>query len=285
MSGRVIFEPITRLPMIQPGDDLAALIYARLQAHDETLQAGDIIAIAQKVVSKSEGQLVNLADVTPSERALQIAPIAGKDPRHVEVILRESREVVWVSPGIFVVETHHGYVCANAGVDRSNIAQNSDPAQTNPENNPQHGENEWLCLLPKDANASARGLRARLKELSGVEVGVLINDTHGRPFRNGGIGTALGSAGLETLRDQRGEPDLYGYRLQATLTAVGDELAAASSLIMGQASEATPAVLIRGLAMPLPAGPDEGATVLIRPAAKDVFRYPPGSEKWRNDPK
>ncbi len=282
MTGKVVFEPINRLPMIRPGDDLAALVYARLQDQGETLQAGDIIAIAQKVVSKSEGQLVNLADIVPSERALQIAPIAGKDPRHIEVILRESREVIWVSPGIFVVETHHGYVCANAGVDRSNIAQNPDPALTAPENNPQHSENEWLCLLPKDANASARNLRQRFKELSGVEVGILINDTHGRPFRMGGIGTALGSAGLETLRDQRGDSDLYGYRLQATLTAVGDELAAASSLIMGQASEATPAVLIRGLAMQVPEEKDRGAEVLIRPAGKDVFRYPPGSEKWRN---
>lgn len=282
MTGKVVFEPINRLPMIRPGDDLAALIYARLRDQGEKLQTGDIIAIAQKVVSKSEGRLVNLADIVPGERALQIAPIAGKDPRHIEVILRESREVIWVSPGIFVVETHQGYVCANAGVDRSNIAQNPDPDQTAPETNPQHGENEWLCLLPEDANASAKNLRERFKELSGAEVGILINDTHGRPFRVGGIGTALGSAGLETLRDQRGESDLYGYRLQATLTAVGDELAAASSLIMGQASEATPAVLIRGLAMQVPAEKDQGADVLIRPANKDVFRYPPGSEKWRS---
>lgn len=281
MTGKIFFEPVNQLPMIKPGDDLAALIYTRLQNQGETLQDGDIIAIAQKVVSKSEGQLVNLAEIVPGERALQIAPIAGKDPRHVEVILRESREVIWVSPGIFVVETHHGYVCANAGVDRSNIAQNPDPGQTQPEANPPHGQDEWLCLLPVDADASAARLRARFKELSGAEVGVLINDTHGRPFRQGGVGVALGTAGLETLRDQRGESDLYGYRLQATLTARGDELAAASSLIMGQASEATPAILIRGLNMALPAGPDNGASVLIRPKEKDVFHYPPGSEKWR----
>jgi coenzyme F420-0:L-glutamate ligase/coenzyme F420-1:gamma-L-glutamate ligase len=282
MTGKVFFEPVNRLPMIKPGDDLAALIYARLKDQGEDLQAGDIIAIAQKVVSKSEGRLVNLADIVPSERALEIAPIAGKDPRHIEVILQESREVIWVSPGIFVVETRQGYVCANAGVDRSNIAQSADPSQTDPAVNQAHDENEWLCLLPVDADASAARLRARFKELSGADVGVLINDTHGRPFRMGGVGVALGAAGLLTLRDQRGESDLYGYQLQATLTALGDELAAATSLIMGQASEATPAVLVRGLAISAPAGADKGADILIRPKDKDVFHYPPGSEKWRS---
>ncbi|MDB5078391.1 MAG: Coenzyme F420-0:L-glutamate ligase [Chloroflexi bacterium] len=282
MTGKVFFEPVNRLPMIKPGDDLAALIYARLKDQGEDLRTGDIIAIAQKVVSKSEGRLVNLADIVPSERALEIAPIAGKDPRHIEVILQESREVIWVSPGIFVVETRQGYVCANAGVDRSNIAQSADPSQTDPAVNQAHDENEWLCLLPVDADASAARLRARFKELSGADVGVLINDTHGRPFRMGGVGVALGAAGLLTLRDQRGESDLYGYQLQATLTALGDELAAATSLIMGQASEATPAVLVRGLAISAPAGADKGADILIRPKDKDVFHYPPGSEKWRS---
>jgi coenzyme F420-0:L-glutamate ligase/coenzyme F420-1:gamma-L-glutamate ligase len=282
MTGKVLFEPVNRLPMIKPGDDLAALIFARLKDQGEDLRNGDIIAIAQKVVSKSEGRLVNLADIVPSERALEIAPIAGKDPRHIEVILQESREVIWVSPGIFVVETRQGYVCANAGVDRSNIAQSADPSQTDPAFNQAHDENEWLCLLPVDADASAARLRARFKELSGADVGVLINDTHGRPFRMGGVGVALGAAGLLTLRDQRGESDLYGYQLQATLTALGDELAAATSLIMGQASEATPAVLVRGLAISAPAGADKGADILIRPKDKDVFHYPPGSEKWRS---
>ncbi len=282
MTGKVFFEPVNQLPMIKPGDDLALLIYERLHTQGESLQESDVIAIAQKVVSKSEGQLVNLAGIVPSERAFEIAPIAGKDPRYIEVILRESREVIWVSPGIFVVETHHGYVCANAGVDRSNIAQSQNPDQMQPESNPPHGENEWLCLLPVDPDASAARLRERFKELSGANIGVLINDTHGRPFRMGGVGVALGSAGLETLRDQRGESDLYGYRLQATLTAFGDELAAASSLIMGQASEATPAVLIRGLAIKPLTAMDKGANILIRPKDKDVFHYPPGSEKWRS---
>lgn len=271
---KVIFQPITGLPMIEPGDDLARLIVERLAADGERFQDGDALVVAQKIVSKSEGRLVNLAGITPGPRALQIAPIAGKDPRHVEVILQESREVIWVSPGIFVVETHHGYVCANAGVDRSNIAQASNPASEN---------EEWLCLLPLDPNASAARLRSDLLKLTGVEVAVVINDTHGRPFRMGGVGVALGMAGITGLVDQRGESDLFGYRLQATLTARGDELAAAASLVMGQAAEATPAVLVRGLnfSRPDPAH-DSGATSLIRPAKTDVFRYPPGSEKWRN---
>jgi coenzyme F420-0:L-glutamate ligase/coenzyme F420-1:gamma-L-glutamate ligase len=269
----VIFRPVSGLPMIEPGDDLAKLIVERLAATGEGFRDGDVLVVAQKIVSKSEGRLVNLAGITPSERAVQIAPIAGKDPRHVEVILRESREVIWVSPGIFVVETHHGYVCANAGVDRSNIAQPTNPTSQN---------EEWLCLLPLDPDASAAKLRADLLKLTGAEVAVVINDTHGRPFRMGGIGVALGMAGIAGLIDQRGESDLFGYRLQATLTARGDELAAAASLIMGQAAEATPAVLVRGLnfGRPDPAH-DPGATELIRPADKDVFRYPPGSEKWR----
>ncbi|HEX2914493.1 MAG TPA: coenzyme F420-0:L-glutamate ligase [Chloroflexia bacterium] len=270
MKNAIQFLPIKGLPMIAPGDDLGKLICEVLANEGEQPQDGDILAVAQKIVSKSEGRLINLAAIEPSPRAMEIAPIVAKDPRHVEVILRESREVIWVSPGIFVVETLQGYVCANAGVDRSNIAQ--------PEGNP---EDEWVCLLPVDSNASAARLRSRIKALTGAEVAVVINDTHGRPFRMGGVGVALGLAGFEGLADQRGQSDLFGYRLQATQTAVGDELASAASLIMGQASEATPAVLIRGLTYHTPE-PDPGATSLVRPKDKDVFRYPPGSERWRN---
>lgn len=273
-SRGVWFWPISGLPFIQPGDDIAQLVSHRLEADGERLQDGDVLAFAQKIVSKSEGRLVNLAQIEPSERARQIAPLAGKDPRLVELILRESREVLWVSQGIFVVETHHGYVCANAGVDRSNIAQ--------PEPTSAGNEDEWVCLLPLDANASATRLRERLRELSGAAVAVLINDTHGRPFRMGGVGVALGAAGLTCLVDQKGQSDLFGYRLQATLTAFGDELAAATSLLMGQAAEASPVVVVRGLSYPSPGSSrDLGAVSLLRPADKDVFRYPPGSEKWR----
>lgn len=266
------FLPVSNLPLIKPDDDLAAMVIEALAYDEETLQDDDIVVFAQKVVSKSEGRLVNLADIEPSPRALEITEALNKakDPRHIEVILGEAKQVIWANAGIFIVETHQGYVCANAGVDRSNIEQSNEP------------EAEWLCLLPVDADASAAMLRARFKELAGVEVAVLINDTHGRPFRNGGIGVALGSAGLGSLVDQRGQSDLFGYTLQATLTATGDEIAAAASLVMGQAAEATPVVIIRGLRYAKPApNEDKGAKPLIRPASQDIFRYPPGSEKWR----
>jgi coenzyme F420-0:L-glutamate ligase / coenzyme F420-1:gamma-L-glutamate ligase len=254
---------VENVPLVQPGDDLGLLLHDCLQKQGLTFQNNDILVLAQKIISKSEGRLVNLREVLPSERANTIAPLAQKDPRHVQVILDESKEVVWVSPGIFVVETHHGFVCANAGVDRSNIEQPTEAEQ-----------DEWVALLPEDPNRSAANIRQRVQELSGVNVTVVINDTHGRPFRMGGVGVAIGSAGLQSLVDQRGETDLFGYVLQATLVATGDEIAATASLVMGQAAERTPAVLIRGLNYRKPKSEDVGARDLVRPPDKDVFRYP-----------
>ncbi len=281
MANNVQFMAVPGMPLIWPGDNLAQILVDCLARAEIQLQDGDVLALAQKIVSKSEGQLVNLADVEPSARALELAPQVGKDPRHVEVILRESKEVIWASPGIFVVETHHGYVCANAGVDRSNIDQMMNLRRDVPQfgviESPETSEAvEWLCLLPRDPDFSASQIRTRLKDLTGAEVAVIINDTHGRPFRMGGVGVALGSAGLTALIDQRGEQDMFGYTLQATLVGFGDELAAAASLVMGQAAEATPAVLVRGLRYRRPdaSRPDPGASELIRPKDKDVFRYP-----------
>jgi coenzyme F420-0:L-glutamate ligase/coenzyme F420-1:gamma-L-glutamate ligase len=281
----VQFIAVPGVPLIWPGDDLGQIIGDCLAREGLQFQDGDVLVLAQKIVSKSEGRLVNLAEVQPSERALELAPKVGKDPRHVEVILRESKEVIWASPGIFVVETHHGFVCANAGVDRSNIEQLMDeprrvlplPAETRVgQNSSERESSEWLCLLPRDPDYSAAQIRARLKELSGAEVAVLINDTHGRPFRMGGVGVALGAAGLVALIDQRGEQDMFGYTLQATLVGFGDELASAASMVMGQAAEGTPAVLVRGLRYRRPdgTGADPGASELIRPKTQDVFRYP-----------
>ena len=269
------FYPIEGLPMIQPGDDLATMIVERLAAQSVTFQDGDLLALAQKIVSKSEGQLVNLVEVEPTERAKEIAATLNKDPRFIEMVLRESREVIWVSPGIFIVETHHGFVCANAGIDHSNIG----PVTAEKPVEEAVQEADWICLLPVDPDASARHLQGRVQELTGANIAVLINDTHGRPFRAGNMGVALGAAGLVTLFDQRGDTDLQGYTLQATLTATGDELAAATSLVMGQAAEAIPAVLVRGLHPRLlhPAT-DAGAQPLIRPADHDVFRYPKGRD-------
>jgi len=261
--------PVPGIPLIKPGDDLAEIITQQLAAANLTLQDGDVVALAQKIVSKSEGRLVNLRQVVASERAHQIAPLADKNPRHVQVILDESREVIWVSPGIFVVETHHGFVCANAGVDRSNIEQ------------PGAEEGDiWLALLPKDPNQSAATLKTRFKELTGANIAVLINDTHGRPFRMGGVGVALGTAGLVALVDERGERDMFGYTLQNTVVATGDELAGAASLLMGQAAEATPVVLIRGMRYRQPKQPDTGAADLVRPPNKDVFRYPANRKEF-----
>lgn len=259
--------PIADMPLIKPGDDLAAIIFNCLQTQGVALQSGDIVVVAQKIVSKSENRLVNLAEVTPSERAQKIAQIVGKDSRHIQVILDESKEVIWVSPGIFVVEERNGFVAANAGVDRSNIEQ--------PENDG-NSHAEWLSLLPLDPDASAQRLREALQNLANVEIAVIINDTHGRPFRMGGTGVALGAAGLQTLVDERGESDLFGYKLQATLVATGDELASAASLLMGQAAEGTPVVIIRGYKYrkPLEDKPDKGAAELVRSKEQDKFRYP-----------
>lgn len=261
--------PLADVPLIKPGDNLAAIIFNCLQKQGLALQVGDIVVVAQKIVSKSENRLVNLGQVTPSERAQQIAQIVNKDPRHVQVILDESNEVIWASPGIFVVEERNGYVAANAGVDRSNIEQPDGNAAN-------HSDNEWVSLLPLDPDASAQKLRADLQRLTNVQIAVLINDTHGRPFRMGGVGVALGAAGLQTLVDERGESDLFGYKLQATLVATGDELASAASLLMGQAAEGTPVVIIRGYKSRSPQldQPDKGAAELIRPKEQDKFRYP-----------
>lgn len=278
----VQFMAVPEMPLIWPGDELAKIVLDCLAREGLEFRDGDVLALAQKIVSKSEGRLINLADVRPGERALELASLVAKDPRHVEVILSESKEVLWASPGIFVVETHHGYVCANAGVDRSNIEQiRGEPRRVLPlpeetEKDEAHLETEWLCLLPRDPDYSAAQIRARVKELSGADIAVVINDTHGRPFRMGGVGVALGTAGLMALIDQRGEQDMFGYKLQATLVGFGDELASAASLIMGQAAEATPAVLVRGLRYrrPNPTQLDPGARELIRSRQQDVFRYP-----------
>ncbi len=214
--------------------------------------------LAQKIVSKAEGRLVRLADVTPSDEAVRLAEETGKDPRLVELILRESTHVVRVRPGrpgVIVVEHRRGWVHANAGIDQSNVVAGEPGAHA--------------LLLPEDPDRSAATLRTTLRERTGRNVGVLINDSAGRAWRIGTCGIALGSAGITTLEDLRGEPDLFGRRLEVSVVGRADELAAAASLVMGQADEATPAVLVRGLAEE-----DVPATAadLIRPAAEDLFR-------------
>lgn len=246
--------PISGLPLIQPGDPLADLIVARA-ADSIGFEPGDILVVAQKVVSKAEGRVVRLEDVAPSQAALDLARQSEKDSRLAELILQESREIVRVRPGLVVVEDRRGFICANAGIDRSNVEQ--------------HGGGEEVALLPADPDASARRLRARIKNLTGVEIGVIINDSHGRAFRQGTVGVAIGLAGVPALWDKRGDADLTGYTLHATIIGIADEIAAAASLLMGAADESIPAVVVRGAPVP-PA--DGRAADLQRPREMDLFR-------------
>jgi len=241
------------LPRIRPGDDLGALLIAGLRANDCVPQAGDVLAVAQKLVSKAEGRLVRLGDVKPSARAVEIAARADKDPRLVELVLRESNEVLRVVPGIIIVEQKLGIVLANAGIDRSNVG----------------GDEEMVLLLPEDPDASAAALRERLRASFGVDVGVIVTDSLGRAWRMGTVGTCIGCAGVPSLVDLRGVPDLEGRALQVSEVAVADSLAAAAVLAMGEAAEGTPVVLIRGN---LPTATAQSARDVLRPRAADLFR-------------
>jgi coenzyme F420-0:L-glutamate ligase/coenzyme F420-1:gamma-L-glutamate ligase len=247
------------LPMVRPGDDLPALIVQRLQAGGEGLQAGDIVVIAQKVVSKAEGRLVRLNEVQASAQAHKLADTVGKDPRVIQVVLDDSRKVLRVRRGLLVVEQRGGWVCANAGVDRSNVQPD--------------GESEYLALLPEDADASAETIRARLAQLSGIgvnDLAVIINDSHGRAWRIGTTGVCIGCAGLPPVWNQRGLRDLFGYELVASEECIADELAAAASLMMGQSNEGRPVIVIRGYQ--LPSAPPASAQTIQRPPEADVFR-------------
>ena len=234
------------LPEVSHGDDLAALILAKI-----TLQAGDAVVVAQKVVSKAEGRTRNLADVTASDEAVRLAArlIAAHDPRFVQVVLDESVRVLR-SDRVLITETHQGFVCANSGVDQSNIPGS-----------------EVVTLLPIDPDASASSLRSRLREISGIAVGVIVSDTFGRPWRLGIMNVALGVAGLPALVDLRGRPDDAGRELHATVLAVADEVAAAAGLVMGK-TRRTPVVVVRGLE----AGKSGRGRDLIRQASEDLFR-------------
>lgn len=251
MSETLQLIPLTGLPLIEPGDDLAALLIDAAARVAGGLRDGDLLVIAQKIVSKAENRYVDLRDVVPSERALALAGPADKDPRLVEVILSESSEVLRQRPGALIVEHRLGYVHANAGVDRSNVA---DP--------------DKVLLLPVDPDASAQRLRERAAAV-GASIAVIINDSAGRPWRNGITGFAIGCAGFRPVVNRIGAPDLFGRKLEITEIAVADELAAAASFVMGQADEAIPAVLVRGAALE---ASEEGMQALLRDRAHDLFR-------------
>ncbi len=249
--------PLPGLPLVQPGDDLAPMILEGLRRAEITLKDDDILVVAQKIVSKSEGRLVNLATVQPGARACLLARQAAKDPRLVELNLRESAAVLRIRPGTMIVEHRLGFVCANAGIDHSNVAGEGDENE------------EWVLLLPVDPDASARSLRQKLEDASGVRLGVMIIDSHGRAWRLGTVGVAIGLAGVPGVVDLRGQADLFGYKLRITEVGAADELAAAASLVMGQAAEKTPVVHVRGFPYPLR---EASLKEVLRPKNQDLFR-------------
>jgi coenzyme F420-0:L-glutamate ligase/coenzyme F420-1:gamma-L-glutamate ligase len=243
------------IPMVREGDDLAALILKSVAGCGERLQDGDILVIAQKVVSKAEGRARHLDTVIPSPRAMTFAEKTGKDPRLIELILEEAAEVLRYSRDLIIVEHRLGFVMANAGIDQSNIADSA-------------GRNVVL-LLPRDPDASCGKIRNELRARTATEVGVIVNDSHGRAWRNGTIGVALGVSGLPAVVDLRGTVDLFGRKLRSTEIGFADEIAAAASLLMGQAAEGQPIVLVRGV----PYARREGtARELVRTRETDLFR-------------
>ena len=253
----LILTAIPGIPLIQAGDDLAELLLRALAAASCALQDGDVLVLAQKIVSKAEGRWVNLAKVQPSAHAQELAQRIEKDPRLVELVLQESREVLRTRAGTIIVEHKLGFVCANAGIDHSNVAGEGNPGD------------EWVLLLPENPDGSAQLLRERFEQASGKKLGVLIIDSHGRAWRQGVVGIAIGLAGLPGLIDLRGQADLFGYTLRITQVGAADELAAAASLVMGQAAEGTPLVHVRGFPYALREG---SLAELIRPKEQDLFR-------------
>jgi coenzyme F420-0:L-glutamate ligase / coenzyme F420-1:gamma-L-glutamate ligase len=251
LSSEIRLIPIHGIPEISPGDDIGMLIMRAAEKMSLKLSDGDIITVAQKVISKAEGRLVNLESVTPSAFAIEIARKQNRDPRMVEVILNESANIVRSDDRVLITETKHGFVCANAGVDRSNVVGK-----------------DWVSLLPVAPDDSAALLKTRLAELLGVNVAVIITDTFGRAWREGLTNAAIGIAGLRPLKDFRGETDDHGKELSATVLAIADEIAAASGLLMRKTTR-IPVVLMRGYYFDYGEGT---ARDLIRPRDRDLFR-------------
>jgi len=255
MSTELRIIPVQDIGDITPGTDLAVIIYDALHRQKLTLQQGDILVVTQKIVSKAEGRTVNLDDVHPSEFAHIVAEQGKKDAQHIEVVLRESKRIVRMDHGVLLSETQHGFICANAGVDESNV----------------NGTRQ-LTLLPVHPDRSAQLLRHHLQQLAGesasIDLAIIISDTWGRPWRNGQVNMAIGVAGIEPLADYRGQYDAYGYELHASVIAIADELAAAAELVMGKIDQ-IPVALIRGYTY-TPA--DGNAQALLRDSTTDMFR-------------
>ncbi len=255
MNTEIRILPIQGIGEVPPGSDLGLLIFEALQSQQLMLQQGDVLVVTQKIVSKAEGRVVRLAEIEPSPFAQKIAEINRKDAQHIEMVLRESRRIVRMDHGVLITETHHGFICANAGIDESNV----------------DGERS-ITLLPVDPDRSARELRSRLQQLSekgsDFNIALIISDTWGRPWREAQVNMAIGVAGLEPIVDYRGQVDTYGYELHASMIAVADELASAAELVMGKVDR-VPVALIRGYRYT----PAQGSgQMLLRNPATDMFR-------------
>lgn len=251
MSGELRIIPVRGIGEVRPGEDLTTTILTALAQHNQTLAEHDILVVTQKIVSKAEDRIVNPDEFEPSHVAEMAAAQGHKDARYYEVVLRESRRIVKMDRGVLVTETHHGLICANAGVDESNVAGG-----------------RTVTLLPVDPDASARALRAALHERTGADVAVIISDSFGRPWREGQVNIAIGVAGIAPLADYAGQQDRYGYTMQASILAIADELASAAELVMGKI-DAVPVAIVRGYAY-TPA--EASARALIRAPEKDLFR-------------
>lgn len=249
--------PLKGIPKISAGDDLAEIIWDALEINQISLQKDDILVVSSKIISKAEDRFINLIDVQPSRAAYELAERTNKDPRLVELNLLESNAVLRHRPGTIIVEHRLGFICANAGIDHSNVAGEGSHAE------------EWVLLLPKNPDATAKALRNCLEVRSGVSLGLMIIDSHGRAWRLGTVGVVIGLSGIPGVVDLRGRPDLFGYNLQITQVGAADELAAAASLVMGQAAEGTPVVHVRGFPYPLR---EASLGELLRPRDEDLFR-------------
>ncbi len=241
------------IPLVKPGDDVAQLILDALAGAAITLQTGDALVVTSKIISKAEGRYVHLPDVTPGKDALRIAEETNKDPRIVELILRDSRMISRKAPGVLITQHRLGFVSASSGIDQSNV----------------DGGEDTVLILPLDPDASARAIRERLRAATGAEVGIIVSDSHGRPFRLGNMGVAIGVAGMPALLDLRGHTDLFGRELKMSIQAYADEVASAANLLSGEAAEGLPVVLMRGLNFP---AQDGHAADYIRPVETDLYR-------------
>jgi coenzyme F420-0:L-glutamate ligase/coenzyme F420-1:gamma-L-glutamate ligase len=253
-AGLTLFA-LPGLPMVRQGDDLGALIIAGLHRAGQELRPRDVVVVAQKIVSKAEGRTVDLASVVPTPEAVSVAAATGKDPRIVQVVLSESAKIVRSRPNLMIMQHRLGFVMANAGVDQSNVAE-------------QDGQQRAL-LLPVDPDGSAETLRQSLTAHYGAEIGVIISDSFGRPWRRGTVGVAIGCAGVPALIDLRGQQALFGRTLEVSIIGYADEVAAAASLLQGQAAEAQPVVIVRGLAWQAPPG---RVAEIVRPPEEDLFQ-------------